>query len=44
MRQLEKKNMSQMEKILSDGVDQPDYYANLFPNSVQEEMAVYTKS
>ncbi|XP_053295366.1 secernin-3 [Pleuronectes platessa] len=44
MRQLEKENMSRMEKILSDGVEQPDLFANLFPNSVQEEMAAYTKS
>ncbi|XP_034429928.1 secernin-3 [Hippoglossus hippoglossus] len=44
MRQLEKENMSRMEKILSHGVEQPDFYANLFPDAVQEEMAVYTKS
>nr|XP_019945717.1 PREDICTED: secernin-3 [Paralichthys olivaceus]XP_019945718.1 PREDICTED: secernin-3 [Paralichthys olivaceus] len=44
MRQLEKENISRMEKILSNGVEQPDYFANLFPNSVQEEMALYSKS
>ncbi|XP_062259206.1 secernin-3 [Platichthys flesus] len=44
MRQLEKENISRMEKILSNGVEQPDLFANLFPNSVQAEMAAYTKS
>ncbi|XP_035507127.1 secernin-3 [Scophthalmus maximus] len=43
MRQLEKEKMTQMEKILSSGIEQPDYLANLFSSSVQEEMAVYSK-
>lgn len=43
MRELEKDKMTKMEKILSDGVDEPDYLANLFSSSVQEEMATYSK-
>lgn len=43
MRQLEKEKMTQMEEFLSDGVKEPDFLANLFSSSVQEEMAVYNK-
>ncbi|XP_056244456.1 secernin-3 [Seriola aureovittata] len=44
MRQLEKEKMKEMEKILSDGIGDPDLLANQFPSSVQEEMATYSKS
>ncbi|KAG7501969.1 hypothetical protein JOB18_010782 [Solea senegalensis] len=44
MRQLEKETMTKMEEILSRGIVQPDFLVNLFPNSVQDEMAVYSKS
>lgn len=44
MRQLEKKKMEQMEEILSQGVEEPDLWVNLFSSSVKEEMAVYSKS
>ncbi|XP_022596093.1 secernin-3 [Seriola dumerili] len=44
MRQLEKEKMKEMEKILSDGIEDPDLLANQFPSSVQEEMATYSKS
>lgn len=43
MRELEKNKMDQMEKILSDGVKEPDYLINLFSNCIQEEMSVYGK-
>lgn len=43
MRQLEKENMSKMEKFLSGGLDESDLLVNLFPGSVQEEMCVYSK-
>lgn len=44
MRELEKEKIAQMEKILSEGITEPDYLVNLFSNSVQEEMAIYGKS
>lgn len=44
MRELEKNKMDEMEKILSEGIKEPDYVVNLFSNCVQEEMAVYGKS
>ncbi|XP_026231758.1 secernin-3 [Anabas testudineus] len=44
MRELEKKTMTKMEEFLSHGVEEPDYLANLFSSSVQEEMATYNKS
>lgn len=44
MRELEKEKMAQMETFLSDGVEEPDYLANLFSSSVQQEMAAYSKS
>ncbi|XP_071330974.1 secernin-3 [Trachinotus anak] len=44
MRQLEKEKMTEMEKCLSEGVEEPDFLANLFPDSVKEEMAAYSKS
>lgn len=43
MRELEKDKMKEMEKILSDGVDEPDLLANLFSISVQQEMSTYSK-
>lgn len=43
MRQLEKEKIEQMEEILSHGVKEPDRLVNLFSNSVQEEMNVYSK-
>lgn len=43
MRELEKDKMKQMEKILLDGDYEPDLFANLFPSSVREEMATYSK-
>lgn len=43
MRQLEKENMSKMEKFLSGGLDEPDLLVNLFLDSVQEEMCLYSK-
>ncbi|KAM7407432.1 hypothetical protein PAMA_003248 [Pampus argenteus] len=44
MRQLEKETMTQMEKILSDGIEVPDLLVDLFSSSVQKEMNVYSKS
>lgn len=44
MRELEKENMAKMEEYLSFGVDEPDLLVILFSSSVQEEMAVYSKS
>ena len=44
MRQLEKEKMTEMEEILSHGIEEPDFLVNLFSNSVQEEMNVYSKS
>lgn len=44
MRELEKEKMEQMEKILSEGIKEPDYLVNLFSNCVQDEMAIYGKS
>ncbi|XP_028991686.1 secernin-3 isoform X2 [Betta splendens] len=44
MRELEKKLMTQMEKIFSDGIEEPDLFANLFSRSVQQEMEAYNKS
>lgn len=44
MRKLEKEKMTEMEQILSNGIDEPDLLADLFTRSVQEEMAVYGKS
>ncbi|XP_069558699.1 secernin-3 [Brachyistius frenatus] len=44
LRQLEKETMEKMEKILSDGVDDPDLLVDRFLASVKEEMAVYSKS
>lgn len=44
MRQLEKEKMTRMEEFLSLGADEPDYLANLFSSSVNEEMAVYSQS
>lgn len=44
MRQLEKDKMTEMETILSHGIEEPDFLANLFTSSVQEEMAAYGKS
>ncbi|XP_047458010.1 secernin-3 [Mugil cephalus] len=44
LRQLEKKKMEEMEQILSQGVDEPDLWVNVFSNSVKEEMAVYSTS
>ncbi|XP_067459682.1 secernin-3 [Thunnus thynnus] len=43
MRQLEKEKMTQMEKILSHGIEEPDFLVNLFSNCVEEEMNVYSK-
>ncbi|XP_018531291.1 secernin-3 isoform X2 [Lates calcarifer] len=44
MRQLEKAKMTEMEKFLSDGIEEPDFLVNLFSSSIQEEMATYSKS
>lgn len=44
MRQLEKEKMTEMEKNLSHGVEEPDFLVNLFPECVKEEMNVYSKS
>uniref|UniRef100_A0A8C3ARL8 Secernin 3 n=1 Tax=Cyclopterus lumpus TaxID=8103 RepID=A0A8C3ARL8_CYCLU len=44
MRKLEKDKMTEMEKILSNGIEEPDLLADLFTRSVREEMAVYGKS
>lgn len=42
MRQLEKKKVTEMERFLSLGVDEPDLLANLFSTSVEQEIAVYS--
>ncbi|XP_029386211.1 secernin-3 [Echeneis naucrates] len=44
MMKLEKEWMTEMEKILTEGVEEPDLFANLFSNCVQEEMAKYSNS
>ncbi|XP_037542896.1 secernin-3 [Nematolebias whitei] len=44
MRQLEKEMMKEMEKILQQGIEEPDHLVKLFSNSVQKEMSVYSKS
>ncbi|KAJ0005649.1 hypothetical protein NQD34_015543 [Periophthalmus magnuspinnatus] len=44
MRGLEKNKIDQMDKIVSEGITEPDYLVNLFSNCVQEEMAIYEKS
>ncbi|XP_062287190.1 secernin-3 [Scomber scombrus] len=44
MRQLEKEKMTEMEKNLSHGIEEPDFLVNLFPECVKEEMNVYSKS
>ncbi|XP_044071623.1 secernin-3 [Siniperca chuatsi] len=44
MRQLEKEKMTQMEEVLSHGIEEPDFLVNLFSSSVKAEMAVYSKS
>ncbi|CAL1582311.1 unnamed protein product [Knipowitschia caucasica] len=44
MRGLEQNKIDQMEKIVSEGITEPDYLVNLFSNCVQEEMAIYEKS
>lgn len=38
MRQLEKDMMAEMEKLLSNGVEDSTQVVNLFSNSVQKEM------
>lgn len=43
MREMEKENMSKMEKFLSGGLDEPHLLVNLFLDSVQEEMCLYSK-
>lgn len=43
MRQLEKEKMAEMEKILSEGIEEPDFLVNLFSTSVHEELATYSK-
>lgn len=43
MRQLEKEMMKEMEKILQEGIEEPDLLVNLFSTSVKEEMSVYSK-
>lgn len=43
MRQLEKEKMAEMEKILSEGIEEPDLLVNLFSGSVHQEMATYSK-
>ncbi|XP_026150692.1 secernin-3 isoform X1 [Mastacembelus armatus] len=44
LRQLEKEKMTEMEEILSHGIEEPDFLVNLFSSSVQAEMAAYSKS
>ncbi|XP_029980106.1 secernin-3 [Sphaeramia orbicularis] len=44
MRQVEKEKMTQMEMVLSEGVEDPDLWVDLFPKSVQEEMDTYSKN
>ncbi|XP_034041868.1 secernin-3 [Thalassophryne amazonica] len=44
MRQLEKEKVTEMEKILSDGIEEEAFLVNLFSRSVDEEMALYGKS
>lgn len=43
MRQLEKEKVAEMEKILSEGIEEPDFLVNLFSTSVHEELATYSK-
>ncbi|XP_072253133.1 secernin-3 [Leuresthes tenuis] len=44
MRQLEKETVKQMEEILTQGIDQPDLWVNLFSSSVEKELSTYSKS
>lgn len=44
MRQLEKTKMTEMEQILSQGIEEPDFLVDLFSASVKEEMAAYSTS
>uniref|UniRef100_A0A3P8V685 Secernin 3 n=1 Tax=Cynoglossus semilaevis TaxID=244447 RepID=A0A3P8V685_CYNSE len=44
MRQLEKKSLTEMEEILSNGIDQPDFLVDLFPSCVQKEVDFYSKN
>ncbi|KAM4609031.1 secernin-3 [Polymixia lowei] len=43
MRQLEKEKMAEMEERLLNGVQDSTLVVNLFSNSVEEEMSVYSK-
>ncbi|XP_034550131.1 secernin-3 [Notolabrus celidotus] len=43
MRKVEREKMTQMEEILSHGVKETDSLVHLFPGSVKEELAVYSK-
>ncbi|CAN9497749.1 unnamed protein product [Ophioblennius macclurei] len=43
MRKLEKKTMEKMEEFLVQGVAEPIFLINQFSDSVQEEIAVYSK-
>lgn len=42
MRELEKKKMAEMEKLLSSGIADPTSVVHLFSNSSQEELSVYS--
>ncbi|XP_041857427.1 secernin-3 [Melanotaenia boesemani] len=44
MRQLERELIHEMEKILTQGIEEPDDLVNLFSSSVQKEMSTYNKS
>jgi len=44
MRQQEKETVKQMEEILTQGIDQPDLWVNLFSSSVEKELSTYSKS
>lgn len=42
MRELEKETMKRMEEFLLCGIEEPDFLVNLFSDSVQAELAVYS--
>lgn len=43
MRKMEKEKMTQMEELLSHGVEEADSLRSLFSDCVKEELDIYSK-
>ncbi|KAM6934041.1 secernin-3 [Xenentodon cancila] len=44
MRQLETETVEKMEKILTEGIEEPDVLVDLFSRSAQKEISIYSES